>query len=156
MPAHSPRAGMWMALKKECPNCRYRNAISKRKCVRCGVSLTSPAVVYWVDVWLHGRRVRERIGPSRSAAKARELELKRREAQVKARGTSWLAENTRLEDLWPRYYLWCRSHNRSPETKRYRWKAHLKSFFGNKFLRDITLRLAEEYKFMNRPGFAGE
>lgn len=135
-----------MALKKECPNCKYRNSVSKRKCVKCSASLVSPDVVYWVDVWIGGRRIRERIGPSRSAAEARELSLKRQKAEAKALGTDLLAQTTKLEDLWPRYLTWCRVNNRDPKTKKHRWEKHLKTHFGRLTISEVSIRDAESYR----------
>ncbi len=134
-----------MALLKECPACRYRNSARRRKCLKCGHVL-GPDVVYWVDVWVLGKRVRERIGPSYTAAKTRELALKLEKTKAKVEGKSVLSSITRLEDLWPRYYLWARSHNRSPKTKKFRWVNHLKPAFGNKIISEISPRLVEEYK----------
>ncbi|WP_456371190.1 phage integrase [Thermodesulfatator atlanticus] len=134
-----------MALKKECPACKYRNSVSVRKCVKCGTTL-GPDVVYWVDVWVGGRRVRERIGPSRTAAKARELKLKQEEAKAKAMDGDNLGIFYTLADFWPRYAAWCRIHNRDFKVKRQRWEKHVKPFFGHKALARIDKRLATTYQ----------
>ena len=135
-----------MALKKECPECKYRNSVSLRKCARCGASLVSQGIVYWVDVWVGGRRIRERVGPSREAAAARELKLKREKARAKVMGVRELAMSYRLEDLWPRYATWCKIHNRDFKGKKSRWVNQLKPFFGKKTLDQITRRLVETYR----------
>ena len=87
-----------MALKKECPSCKYRHPVSVKKCRKCGTVL-GQGVVYWVDLWIAGKRIRERIGPSRSAASARELKLKQEKARAKAMDKSELALTYCLEDL---------------------------------------------------------
>lgn len=75
-------------------------------------------VVYWVDLRVGGRRIRERIGPSRAVAEARELKLKQEKAKARALEESELAVTYRLEDLWPRYAAWCRNHNRDFRNKK--------------------------------------
>ncbi len=64
-----------MALLQECPECRKRFSLKRKKCL-CGVSLGKfSGKVYWVSVYLNGIKRRERIGPNRSAAKQREREI---------------------------------------------------------------------------------
>ena len=134
-----------MALKKECPSCKYRNPVSVKRCRKCGAVL-GQGVVYWVDLWVGGRRIRERVGPSRSAAEARELKLRQEKAKAKVTDKSELALAYRLEDLWPRYAAWCRIHNRDYVHKKCRWNKHLKPFFGPKTLAEIDKKLVDSYR----------
>ncbi len=57
-----------MGLLAECPKCKIRSGLKKVKC-KCGFAIKKAAhKVYWIEYYLDGRRKRERIGPSKSAA----------------------------------------------------------------------------------------
>ena len=79
-----------MGLQVECPQCGYRNPegvaecqgtfrFGKRKGQKCGFSRLKKAAgkIYWVDYRENGKRKRERIGPSKAAAEARELDIQK-------------------------------------------------------------------------------
>lgn len=136
-----------MPLRKECPRCRYRNADRRRRCARCGATLVPGGVVYWVDVQIRGKRIRKRIGPSREEAERYELELKRLRfvEQTEEPSQNESAPPLRVSELWLRYWPWCQAHNRSPETKLYRWKT-LEPFFGDLILTEVTPALVERYR----------
>ena len=72
-----------MALLVECPKCRHRNSEGVRTCKKCEYTRLKKdnAKTYWVDFFYQGKRYRERIGPSRNAAEARLLELKRHKVE---------------------------------------------------------------------------
>ncbi|MGA2466326.1 MAG: site-specific integrase [Thermodesulfobacteriota bacterium] len=64
-----------MAILVECPQCRKRLSISRKKC-QCGFKLAKHSgKVYWVSVYIDGRKKRERIGPNKEAAEQREREI---------------------------------------------------------------------------------
>ncbi len=78
-----------MALLQECPKCKDRQSLkywaevregdsvkkrikARMKCQSCEFKLSkSSGKVYWVEYYQNGRRKRERIGPSKSAAEQR-------------------------------------------------------------------------------------
>lgn len=82
-----------MALLIECPKCRERQSLkywvegkegdgvkkvirTRMKCQSCGFKLNkSSGKAYWIEYYLNGRRKRERIGPSKSAAEQRLREV---------------------------------------------------------------------------------
>ena len=77
-----------MGLQVECPECGHRNPEGVAKCKgmirygekkgeKCGFSrLTKTSgKIYWIDYRDHGKRKRERIGPSKAAAEARLLKI---------------------------------------------------------------------------------
>jgi integrase len=79
-----------MGLQVECPECGHRNPEGVAKCKgmirygekkgeKCGFSrLTKTSgKIYWIEYRDHGKRKRERIGPSKAAAEARLLEVQR-------------------------------------------------------------------------------
>jgi integrase len=64
-----------MAIILECPKCKKRLSISRKKC-ECGFKLGKfCGKVYWVSVYVNGRKKRERIGPNKEAAEQREREI---------------------------------------------------------------------------------
>ncbi len=79
-----------MGLQVECPECGHRNPEGEAKCrgklrygeqkgERCEFSrLTKTSgKIYWIEYREHGKRKRERIGPSKVAAEARLLEVQK-------------------------------------------------------------------------------
>jgi integrase len=64
-----------MAILVECPQCKNRNS-SKASACKCGLNIKKASgKVYWIEFYLHGKRRRERIGPSKSAAEQRLREV---------------------------------------------------------------------------------
>lgn len=64
-----------MALLIECPKCRKRLCVSRKKC-QCGFALGKySGKTYWVSVYVDGKKRRERIGPNKEAAEQREREI---------------------------------------------------------------------------------
>lgn len=131
-----------MALKKECPGCKYRNPTKVRRCRKCGRELGTP-VVWWVDIHFNGIRVRKRIGPDRKAAELAELEFRKAHARRKVLGED---DGLTLESLWVRYIAWCRIHNRDVEHKIQRWKKHLAPVFAHIRLTEISIPVVETYR----------
>ena len=79
-----------MGLQVECPECGHRNPEGEAKCKgkfrygeqkgeRCEFSrLTKTSgKIYWIEYRDHGKRKRERIGPSKAAAESRLLEVQK-------------------------------------------------------------------------------
>ena len=79
-----------MGLMVECPGmipekkgdsekrCRERNPYGGKTCRKCGRSLKrGGGLVYWIEWREHGKRKRERIGPSKEAAELRLAEIRK-------------------------------------------------------------------------------
>ena len=79
-----------MGLMVECPGmipekkgdpekrCRERNPFGGKTCRKCGRSLKrGGGLVYWIEWREHGKRKRERIGPSKEAAELRLAEIRK-------------------------------------------------------------------------------
>lgn len=65
-----------MGLLTECPSCNYRNGQKNPSCKKCGLNIKKLAhKTYWVEYYVHGKRRRERIGPSKVAAEQRLREV---------------------------------------------------------------------------------
>ena len=139
-----------MAILVECPQCRARNSLRRDTCLKCGFSVKKAAnKVYWVDYYdQDGRRRRERIGPSKMAAEARWAEIRRLKAEAE-QIPSKKAALIRFSDFWEKtYYPWVLQNN-SPswaERKRFIYEAHLRPYFGDLTLREITSSVIEDYK----------
>ena len=59
----------------ECPACRLRGGL-KRKFCKCGHSVQkADSKNYWIEYYLEGKRTRQRIGRSKSAAENRLREV---------------------------------------------------------------------------------
>ncbi|MGO8991202.1 MAG: tyrosine-type recombinase/integrase [bacterium] len=64
-----------MSLLQECPQCRKRFSLKRKRCL-CGFTMSKfSGKIYWVSVYVDGTKRRERIGKSKSAAKQREREI---------------------------------------------------------------------------------
>jgi hypothetical protein len=60
-----------MGLLVECPECKRRNSPKAKNC-NCGGNLSKfSGRVYWIDYLVEGKRIRERIGPNKTAAEQR-------------------------------------------------------------------------------------
>ena len=58
-----------MGILFECPDCKRKHNLKKNTC-QCGKSLKKlPHKIYWIEYYVDGKRRRERIGPSKKAAK---------------------------------------------------------------------------------------
>ena len=89
-----------MGLLVECPKCRSRNPEGTANCggnfrsgekkgEKCGYSRLNKHAgkTYWIEYREYGKRKRERIGPSKTAAEARLLEVQK--ALVEKRHVEW-------------------------------------------------------------------
>ncbi|OAQ20349.1 tyrosine-type recombinase/integrase [Thermosulfurimonas dismutans] len=138
-----------MAILKECPECHKRWALKHRKCPKCGVSFRNPR--YYVRVHVgNGQYELKPAGHSLSAAKALEAEIKklvaeRRYTPSKVRGTMTFSEFWR-KHYWDYSVKACRNSERWLLRKSEIYEHHLKKVFGNVRLRDITVKMIEEYK----------
>ncbi len=64
-----------MAILSQCPQCKRRNNLKATTC-RCGYGIKKASgKIYWIEYYLHGKRKRERIGPSKVAAEQRLREV---------------------------------------------------------------------------------
>ena len=64
-----------MGILVECPNCKIRSSLSRRVC-KCGNKVQKAGSKnYWIEYYLKGKRTRERIGRSKSAAENRLREV---------------------------------------------------------------------------------
>ena len=64
-----------MGIMVECPNCKIRSSLSRRVC-KCGNKIQKAGSRnYWIEYYLKGKRTRERIGRSKSAAENRLREV---------------------------------------------------------------------------------
>ena len=64
-----------MGILVECPNCKIRSSLSRRVC-KCGNKVRKAGSRnYWIEYYLKGKRTRERIGRSKSAAENRLREV---------------------------------------------------------------------------------
>ncbi len=60
-----------MAILSQCPQCKRRNSLKVTVC-KCGFGIKKASGKnYWIEYYVHGKRKRERIGPSKSAAEQR-------------------------------------------------------------------------------------
>ena len=63
------------------PKCKQRRSLKVSHC-KCGIDLKKMAhKVYWIEYYIGGRRRRERIGPSKSAAEQRLREVLKNRAE---------------------------------------------------------------------------
>ena len=64
-----------MGILVECPKCKVRGSV-KRKVCKCGNQVQkSDSKIYWIDYYLNGKRISERIGRSKQAAENRLREI---------------------------------------------------------------------------------
>lgn len=64
-----------MAILSQCPQCKRRNSLKVTVC-KCGFGIKKASGKnYWIEYYVHGKRKRERIGPSKSAAEQRLREV---------------------------------------------------------------------------------
>lgn len=60
-----------MGLLIECPECKKRNGPKATLC-KCGLNIKKASgKSYWIEYYLNGKRIRERVGPSKAAADQR-------------------------------------------------------------------------------------
>lgn len=60
-----------MGLLTECPQCKKRHSLKRLRCT-CGYGIKKASnKIYWIEYYLAGRRKRERIGQSKTAAEQR-------------------------------------------------------------------------------------
>jgi len=133
-----------MAIKKECPRCRYRNKSTAKKCTRCGRILTG-TVTWWVDINFPEGRYVKRIGRDLKEARRHEAEVKARKIRLE-NYTSSEKPLLKLEDFWPVYISEMKLYNRDISHKISRWEHHLASIFGKKLISEIKKQDVERYK----------
>jgi integrase len=134
-----------MALLIECPKCKKRNSVDAANC-KCGFNIRKAAHKnYWIEYYLHGKRKRERIGPSKAAAEQRHREVLKSRTEER-----YIDKNKNLKvtfDELARWYLSLvqikakRSYERDELSVR-----TLGSFFSGKVVGDMTVNLIEAYR----------
>jgi integrase len=101
-------------------------------------------VLWYIDYYVAGHRVRERVSESKTQAKA---VLTKRKGEIVS-GTFHLNDarkTPRFEQFAVEYLTWARQHKRSWWRDEHSLK-HLKAFFGARRLSEITTWLVERYK----------
>ena len=72
-----------MALLIECPECKVRNSLKNPAC-KCGKNLRKEShKCYWIEYYVDGKRMREKIGNSKLAAENRLREVQTAKAEGK-------------------------------------------------------------------------
>jgi len=100
---------------------------------------------YWIYVKFRGKQVWERIGPSLTTAREREVEV--RAEVVKDEYMPPRKKGALLQEFFDGYFLpWAKREKGSADKDVSRFELHLKPFFGNVPLKDIIPRQIEEYK----------
>jgi len=101
---------------------------------------------WYIDYYVHGRRKREKIGPSKKLA---ETVLKKRKVEI-AEGKFLDIKKeykVRFEDFSDEYLeVHCKSNNKSWHKSDYFNLKSLKKYFGNKCLHEITPKDIEQYR----------
>ena len=111
--------------------------------------------IWYIDFYANGRRIRERVGPNKRMA---ETALKKREVQVaenrflEIRGKTEKITFTVMAESYLKTY--------SEPNKKSAWRDqisinHLTSYFGKKFLHEITPEDVEKYKAKRRKEVSG-
>ena len=137
--------GRNMALLIECPKCRKRNSADAASC-KCGFNIKKAAHKnYWIEYYLHGKRKRERIGPSKAAAEQRHREVLKRRTEERYIDKN---KNARVKfDELAEWYLSLpqikakRSYGRDELSVR-----TLSAFFTGKLVKDLTVNQIEAYR----------
>lgn len=114
-------------------------------CPRCGQGL-KPDPAWWIEYYFEGRRKREKIGPSRVLAD--QVLAKRRVEIVENKYLDIRKEpKIRFEDFADEYLeVHCKPNNRSWQKTDSPNLAHLKKYFGGKYLCEITPQDIERYR----------
>ena len=135
-----------MAILIECPNCRYRNAENKEKCLKCGLDLKKAKKIYWIEFYTKDRkRKRERIGPWRKLA-IEALSKRRVEvAENKFLDKKEEPPKVRFKEFAKEYDKWCQTNNKGYHRKKW-FINHLVTIFGDKYLNEITTWDIEKYR----------
>ena len=134
-----------MALIVECPKCRKRNSVDTASC-KCGFNIGKAAhKIYWIEYYLHGKRKRERIGPSKAAAEQRHREVLKNRTEERYIDKN---KNARVKfDELAEWYLSLpqikakRSYGRDELSVR-----TLSASFTGKLVKDLTINQIEAYR----------
>jgi integrase len=134
-----------MALLTECPKCKTRNSLQKVKC-KCGLNIKKAAnKIYWIEYYYKGRRRRERIGPSKTAADQRLREVLKNRTEDR-----FIDRNKNVRITYDKLSEW---YLNLPQIKAKRSYARdvlstktLGNFFSGKTVSQITLNMVEAYR----------
>ena len=95
--------------------CKYRNSVSNKKCRRCGFDIRkSKDKIYWIEFRAYGRRIRERIGPSKLAAETRLFEIKKQINEG-----NYVNTNKNSSVTLQKLYDWYIQHSKVQENRSY-------------------------------------
>jgi integrase len=103
---------------------------------------------YYIDYYVEGRRVRERIGPNKRQAE-RALAVRRGEVLQGRLKIADREPSPRLADFAPQYLAYSEANKRSARRDRFLLKQLLASF-GQKRLKEISPWLIEQHKARRR------
>jgi len=134
-----------MVLLIECPKCRKRNSADAANC-KCGFNLNKAASkVYWIEYYLHGKRKRERIGPSIAAAEQRHREVLKNRTEER-----FIDRNKDVRTTFDELAAWYLELPHIKAKKSYTRDVYsireLGQFFSGKVVRDITINRIEAYR----------
>ncbi len=134
-----------MALLQECPECKYRSSIKKKRC-KCGRALAKASGKnYWIEYYVFGKRKRERIGPNKLAAEQREREVKTLRTEDRYIDKN---KNVRITfDEVAKWYLQLPQIKikRSYERDTFSVKT-LSNHLSGKVIKDLTINQIESYR----------
>ncbi len=104
---------------------------------------------YWIDYYAHGRRVRRKVGPSKTLAN---LAMKKIEIDIAQGKYLDIKEETKLKfkDFAQMYIEAYATKKRSWESTDKHYLKRLVPFFGEKYLQDITPFSVQKYQSMRR------
>jgi len=134
----------------QCPKCRRKVPQKRQKC-KCGTNLKSlKERIYWVRYYPpgHPNGKWKKIGPSITAAKHFEGEM-RREIAAGRISPSLTKGRMTIREFWEKHELPASRKKNRPswlERKIRIWEGHLKDFFGDVQLRDLTPERIELYR----------
>jgi integrase len=134
-----------MGLLVECPTCKKRNSQKAKNC-SCGFALAKfSGRVYWIEYYLKGQRLRERIGPNKEAAEQRLREVL--SARTEGRYIKKARElKVTFNDLAKRYHEWAEVNNKSYKVNKAYFINRLTQHFGRRRLVEITKESVEIWK----------
>jgi integrase len=134
-----------MGLLVECPTCKKRNSLKAKTC-SCGFVLAKfSGRVYWIEYYLRGQRLRERIGPNKEAAEQRLREVL--SARTEGRYIKKARElRVTFNDLAKRYHEWAQENNKSYAVNKAYFIDRLTQHFGRRRLVEITQCPVERWK----------
>ena len=139
-----------MALLVECPRCKRKQSTKVKYCNSCTLDLkNSQDKIFYIDYYHNGRRIREKIGTSKTLA---ETTLRKRKVAI-AEG-KYLDKKKevriRFKDFAVEYRKWAEVNNKSYKKSKAWIIERLVGYFEEKLLSEITSWHVEKYKAMRK------